>query len=314
NKGGKNKNLFEGFVGHHYLSNKPSERTPKNYYELVTHYHSLFRAEAQLIDINADGRTGKVRPNRDPDSPFHYPDTASSRAGITGISERLKGQKIGIIGLGGTGAYALDLLAKMPVSEIHCFDDDVFEAHNAFRAPGAASLEEVNAGQPKVNYLHEMYRVFHHGIVPHAMRIDEQSLDLFGVLDFVFICIDDGPSRLLITRYLAEIGVPFIDVGIGMDVRELPEGGERLSATCRVTLGASGRTDHLDRCLDYSSPTEGDVYASNIQSAPINSLNASLAVVRWLQYVGAMWDDHSPYQLLLNASFMSLVRSEGEES
>ena len=51
-------------------------------------------------------------------------------------------KKVVIVGLGGTGGYLLDLLAKTPIEEIHLYDDDIFGTHNAFRAPGAASLDD----------------------------------------------------------------------------------------------------------------------------------------------------------------------------
>ncbi len=49
-----------------------------------------------------------------------------------------------IIGVGGTGSYILDLIAKTSVKEIHLFDGDTFDSHNAFRSPGIATLDEVN--------------------------------------------------------------------------------------------------------------------------------------------------------------------------
>jgi tRNA A37 threonylcarbamoyladenosine dehydratase len=36
--------------------------------------------------------------------------------------------------LSGTGSYILDLLAKVPIREIHLCDGDDFARHNAFRA------------------------------------------------------------------------------------------------------------------------------------------------------------------------------------
>ena len=65
---------------------------------------------------------------------FHYVDTATSRAGIVAITEKLSRSEIGIIGLGGTGAYILDLVPKTPVREIHLFDGDEFLQRQ--RVPG----------------------------------------------------------------------------------------------------------------------------------------------------------------------------------
>ena len=52
---------------------------------------------------------------------------------------RLAGDRIGIVGLGGTGSYILDYVSKTRVVEIHLFDGDGYQQHNAFRAPGATT-------------------------------------------------------------------------------------------------------------------------------------------------------------------------------
>ena len=73
------------------------------------------------------------------------------------ISAKLAPLRIAIVGLGGTGSYVLDLVAKTSVREIHLFDDDLFLQHNAFRAPGAASLDDLRRQLTKVQYLHDLY-------------------------------------------------------------------------------------------------------------------------------------------------------------
>ena len=78
------------------------------------------------------------------ESPFHYADNGVA-PGLVEVTRRLELEKLAIIGLGGTGSYILDLVAKTPVKEIHLFDDDVLLNHNAFRAPGAPSLTELRA-------------------------------------------------------------------------------------------------------------------------------------------------------------------------
>lgn len=73
------------------------------------------------------------------------------------ITAKLAVEKLAIVGLGGTGAYVLDLIAKTPVKEIHLFDGDKFSSHNAFRAPGAASIDDLHKQNLKVEYLHAIY-------------------------------------------------------------------------------------------------------------------------------------------------------------
>lgn len=305
-------NLFEGFAGNHYFSNKPNNVVPSNFYELLTHYHSLLRAEAQQIDHNADGRTGKVRPNRDPASVFHYPDTASCRAGITGILQRLKDYRVAIIGVGGTGSYILDLMAKTSAKEIHLFDGDTFDSHNAFRSPGIATLSDVNRGEYKAVFFQERYNQFRKGIISHPYRVTADNLAELDEFDFSFVCIDCGTSRKLICEYLANKGKGFIDTGIGMKLHSIEGAPDELSATCRVTICTQEKNDHLDHCLDYA-PDDDNLYDSNIQVVDMNALNAAMAVIRWKQAVGIYQDQERAHNLTLATSLQSLHREESQE-
>ena len=49
--------------------------------------------------------------------PFMIPNTFEARAALGPVQDRIRDQRIAIIGLGGTGAYILDLIAKTPVRE-----------------------------------------------------------------------------------------------------------------------------------------------------------------------------------------------------
>jgi hypothetical protein len=111
-----------------------------NYYDKVVTYVTQIESQAQAIDPAASARTFRPVAMPEDESPFKYFDAATSRAGIADVADKLKLPKVGIVGLGGTGSYVLDFLAKTPIAEIHLFDGDTLYNHNAFRAPGAASL------------------------------------------------------------------------------------------------------------------------------------------------------------------------------
>ena len=69
-------------------------------------------------------------------SPLKFPDTMSARYEINDLSMRLRGKKAAIIGLGGTGAYILDFIARTHLEAIRLFDDDKVHVHTIFRMPG----------------------------------------------------------------------------------------------------------------------------------------------------------------------------------
>src|SRR6185437_14205050 len=152
---------------------KPADKYD-DFHHKMSHYAVKISGPAQAIDPDARAQTFKPRQPDAEDSVFLYEDTASSRADIVAINEKLKPLRVGIVGLGGTGSYVLDFVAKTPAREIHLFDGDTFDQHNAFRAPGAASGEDLEQRATKVTFHARTYGKMRNGIVkhPHPMRPD----------------------------------------------------------------------------------------------------------------------------------------------
>jgi molybdopterin/thiamine biosynthesis adenylyltransferase len=301
--------LFDKFVVQHYFSNKPAGVSdfPADYYVKMVHYIDLLVAQARVIDPDADARTGRVIASRVENSIFRYPDSASARAGIVAVSQKLAMSRIGIVGVGGTGSYILDQVAKTPVKEIHLFDGADFKRHNAFRAPGAASLETLQRRLKKVDYFYEMFESMRSGIVCHPYHLDGGNVVELAGFDFVFVSVDDGLSRELICRYLQDAGIPFIDVGMGL---EKAEGMTSLLGLCRVTVGTPAKQDHLATCLPVADDRAEALYRSNIQVADMNAMNAILAVIRWKQFCGFYVDLEQAHHLSFSVALQSIARAE----
>jgi len=217
---------------------------------------------------------------------FAYPDTNSSRANIEWLNRKFRGQKIAIIGLGGTGSYILDLVAKTPVTEIHLYDDDDFLLHNAFRAPGAidGKLLEDESGLKKVDYYHAVYSHMHTGVIKHNKRVTPDNIGELAGFGFAFISVDKNKTRAMLTKGLQGLQVPFIDTGLGVNKLE-----DTLIGTVRVTACSPEKSDHLQHRLGEDE-FEGNEYATNIQIADLNSMNAVLAVIKWKKMVGFYQD------------------------
>lgn len=217
---------------------------------------------------------------------FKYPDTNSSRAGIAELNSKFKNQKIAIIGLGGTGSYILDLIAKTHVGEIHLYDGDIFQVHNAFRAPGACASVEFGeeANLMKVAYYAEIYSRMRNGVVPHPIYVNEDNIAEFSVYDFVFISVDSNKARSFITKALLKLGVSLIDVGMGVNKID-----DSLLGTVRVTAATPENHKHLQYRIGEDEVAENE-YTTNIQIVELNCLNATLAVIRWKKTVGFYQD------------------------
>ena len=287
--GPQRNNLGSELISDYYLSCYPDSTSGyKNYYDKVVVYFNTISAAAQNYDkhkfLQLKG-SGKVYSTG---SVWRYDDTNASRAGIIGINERMLGYKVAIIGLGGTGGYLLDYLAKTEVAEIHLYDEDVFNTHNAFRAPGAPSIEQLNSQPFKVDYFSEVYGRMHTGIVPHRIRITKDNISELDDKDMVFICIDSPSVRNFISSYLADHNQSFIDSGMGLECSN-----DRLSGLVRVTEGFYGHYDHLKDAYGESVTNgEEDMYKSNIQIAELNSLAAVLSIIQWKKMLG-VYNDYS---------------------
>jgi hypothetical protein len=279
------KELAKGVVVNHTFSAKPHDPYP-DYYTKVTTYVAIIEGQAKAIDHTATARTFPViEPGEDEDTVFNYTDTASSRAQIDLVTQKLTIPKIAIVGLGGTGSYVLDLVAKTPVKEIHLFDGDVVLTHNAFRSPGAPSIEELRAKPGKAAYLQGIYAKMRRGIVVHPEFVGPENVDLLRDMQFVFLCLDRGAAKKLIVQRLEEFGIPFVDVGMGVNAAD-----NTLSGILRVTSSTPEQRDHFRRWVPFSDGDARNEYALNIQIADLNALNAALAVIKWKKLFGFYLD------------------------
>lgn len=280
--------LAPGLEINHTFSSKPAATgSYKDYYEKMTTYVAIISGPAEVLDSRVNPRPFRIVETSEEESVFRYMDTASSRAGIGAAAAKLELPKVALVGVGGTGSYVLDLVSKTPVREIHLFDGDRFGSHNAFRSPGAATIEELRQRPMKVDYLAARYSPVHRSIVPHPYYLAKDNAAELAAMDFVFLCVDAGPAKRAIVEALEAADVPFIDVGMGV---HLVDGA--LLGVLRVTTSTRDQRDHV-RSKDRIPFSGGDVeneYDRNIQVADLNALTAALAVIKWKKLFGFYHD------------------------
>jgi len=296
-----------GLVACCRLSLKPGNRMPVDYYEKISNYVRILGSYARGIDPSATHKSYPVRETSPEESMFRYHDAATSRSGLSAVTAKLRLERVAIVGLGGTGSYILDQVAKTPVGEIHLYDDDILYAHNAFRAPGAAALGELKEEPPKVEYFFRKYDVLHRNIVPHQTRIDETNIAELQEMTFVFLAMDAGAAKRTIVENLTSWNIPFVDCGMGLHRQE-----NSLRGSVRMTAGVPGRYDHLDRRISYRD-VAADEYDMNFQTADLNMLNAAMAVTKWKKIFGYYVDGPQELNSLYNVARARLLNGEVAE-
>lgn len=272
--------LGSGLVSEHGFSRKPPNGFA-DYFDKMTTYVKLIQGPARQIDSSVDAKTHRIVEPAIGESPFNYLDTASARSETSVAAARLTPLKIALVGLGGTGSYILDAVAKTPVSEIHLFDADVMLTHNAFRAPGAPSLEDLRSLPPKVEYLKSIYSRMHRGIHTHPIKVDRSNANLLQGMSFVFLSMDSGDAKRAIIEQLEASSTPFVDVGMGLKV-----GRNKISGLLRVVTSLPDDRAQARGRISFIEDDVVNEYDKNIQVAELNALNACLAVIAWKKHFG----------------------------
>ena len=221
-------------------------------------------------------------------NPFKIPNTFEARTAIGPVQDRIRAQHVAIIGLGGTGSYILDLVAKTPVAGIHLLDSDDIDWHNFMRAPGAPATEEIESQHAKplrkVDYYHAKYASLREGIHAHPVRADSSAWFAEFLsehpVSYAFVCIDqlsdrDSPRQDVVYAALSEARVPFIDSGVSITLED-----DSVSGSVTTSAYAAGSLEWKGAIPN--ARVEGYLPGyQNVQLPEVNALAAALAVMEW---------------------------------
>jgi hypothetical protein len=303
--------LATGIWVDHRFSNKPDGQSGfASHYDKMIHYLTLLQVQARVLEPNATAQTWRAIAMADEQSVFRYADTSSARSETLAVSRRLAMKKVAVVGLGGTGGYVLDQVAKTPVEEIHLFDGDEFLQHNAFRAPGAASLDQIRRRMLKVEYFLALYDPMRRGLIAHPYYLDRANVSELTGYDFVFLCVDRGPDRALIADFLIAQGIPFVDTGMSVE-QDLDS--QELDGLCRATLCTRSNNAHFRRYAPIDDDSQDALYRRNIQVSDLNAMNAMLAVLMWKQHFRFYSDDFDVHHVTFAVRLMSAGRAAPDE-
>lgn len=294
---------FEDVVVQRSFSNKPKAtgKYQDHYHKLET-YVGMISGPA-INKFGATPYTFRLGSEALDDPIFKLRDTLTSRSDLGDLSERFSTEIVAVIGLGGTGAYVLDFLAKTPVKEIRGYDHDEYHVHNAYRSPGR--FEDNELGESKADVYQHRYQNFRHGLLLKNICIDEASCEEMEGVTFAFVCIDNGDARREVFDLLIRMKIPFIDTGLGVK----RSNNSDLNGMLRATYFPIDQADKVRRkkCASESEDPE-NLYKSNIQISELNALNACMAVLQYKQIKGFYCNETKAFDTRFNVSSFLMVR------
>jgi hypothetical protein len=300
----KNQVVAGNFEVHHYFSSKPATGYA-DYYHKMTTYIRMICNHAKSLDNSVSERGNKIIDSSE-DSVFEYLDTNSNKPELSSLSELFKKQKVAIVGMGGTGSYILDLISKTPLQKILIIDGDWYYNNNAFRSPGAASIDELLIPSKKTDLFQRKYAKMHKNIVSYPDYLTEDRFNLLEEMNFVFICIDKGGIKKKMIQYLENCNIPFIDVGMGI----LNKNG-LLTGMVRVTTSNEQQRTHVweKNRIPFCDDLEND-YSTNIQIAELNAINAAFAVIKWKKLLGYYHDTAKEFNTFYRISSNGIINED----
>ena len=194
-------------------------------------------------------------------------------------AERLFGSRVTVVGLGGVGGIAAEMLARAGIGSMTVIDGDAFDATNRNRQIGALSS---TAGRAKTEVMAERLRDVNPAIRLNAVRTYLNAGDIAEIIganpcDCLLDAIDSLTPKVELLRYCIENQIPGVSCrgsGSRMDP-ELVRCADisetkycPLARAVRRELRKKGIEKGLSVIFSPETPAEGSVTDFHSESVP----------------------------------------------
>ena len=140
---------------------------------------------------------------------------------------RLAASKVVVVGLGGVGSHVVQQLALLGVGQLSLIDDDEIDRTSLNRLIGARAYDPI-PGTSKVTSSWRLVLETNPGVqglaVPRALT-SFQALQAIIDSDYVFGCVDNEGSRLILTELSSAYTKPYFDIASEILVKQNSYGG-----------------------------------------------------------------------------------------
>merc|ERR1712025_1547333 len=149
---------------------------------------------------------------------------ALKRMGIVDNYEKIREYTVALVGVGGVGSVAAEMLTRCGIGKLILFDYDKVELANMnrlFFQPHQAGLSKVEAAaatlnniNPDVEFETHNYNITTVENFNHFMsRISQGSLTS-GTVDLVLSCVDNFEARMAVNKACNELGQTWFESGV----------------------------------------------------------------------------------------------------
>lgn len=232
---------------------------------------------------------------------------ALKRMGIVDNYEHIREKTVAIVGVGGVGSVAAEMLTRCGIGKLVLFDYDRVELANMNRL----FFRPEQSGQSKVDAAVSTLRVINPDVVFEAYNYDITSLDNFehfmdrlshaslpddddngSPVDLILSCVDNFSARNAINTACNELGLSWLESGVSEDAVsghiQLIIPGQLACFACAppfvVASGIDERTLKRDGVCAASLPTTMGIVAGLLIQATLKRLLSFGESVDYLGY------------------------------
>jgi hypothetical protein len=223
---------------------------------------------------------------------FHRQELLFGKEGQARIEEC----RIAVVGLGGLGSHVAQQLAYLGTSSFVFVDGDRTSRSNLNRLIGATP-SDVEVGTPKVVVAERTVRQVSADVDARNVQetfISDEGFAQLQRADFVFGCVDNDASRLILNELCQAYEKPYLDIATDINATDKSFGGRLLFADGRVCLSCK---DLLDQAAirsalssDQQREDEERIYGVRREAldevgpavVSLNGILASLAVTEFM--------------------------------
>jgi len=239
---------------------------------------------------------------------------ALKKMGVVKNYEQIRTKTVIVVGVGGVGSVAAEMLARCGVGKLLLFDYDKVELANMnrlFYTPDQCGLSKVEAARRSLAFINPdvVFESYNYDITTmdnftHFMnRIQEGGLE-GGRVDLVLSCVDNFQARMSINQACNELGQTWIESGVSEDAVsghiQLIKPGELACFECAppliVASGVDEKTLKREGVCAASLPTTMGIVAGMLVQNALKYLLEFGQVSTYLGYIALK--DHFPQMCL----------------
>lgn len=144
--------------------------------------------------------------------------------------DRLRAAKVAVVGAGGLGSHVCQQLAYLGVGEIRLIDYEELDVTNLNRYVTAHADDPI-PGSRKVDLCERLIKRIDPTIVVRKVHAPLRSAEAFQAIqtaNYVFGCLDNEGSRLVLTELSSAYDLPYVDLATEIFPGEAPNYGGRM--------------------------------------------------------------------------------------